>query len=71
MYAAITPAGLEAIVEAAPIHGQEVKRLFVDHLTDRHLAQLSVISRRVLRGLRADAPGCDEVDEVAQRKQSA
>ena len=44
-------AGLAAIKGAAPEHGRDVQRLFFDHLTERQVAQLSAISRRVLEGL--------------------
>jgi DNA-binding MarR family transcriptional regulator len=53
-YAVLTDAGLTAITEAAPGHGREVQRLFFDRLTDRQVAQLTVISRRVLEGLLPD-----------------
>ena len=51
MYAVLTDAGLAAIKGAAPEHGRDVQRLFFDHLTERQVAQLSAISRRVLEGL--------------------
>jgi DNA-binding MarR family transcriptional regulator len=50
-YAVLSDAGLQAITDAAPSHGREVQRLFFDRLTDRHVAQLRVISQRVLEGL--------------------
>jgi DNA-binding MarR family transcriptional regulator len=51
MYAVLTDAGLAAIKRAAPEHGRDVQRLFFDRLTDRQVAQLAAISRRVLEGL--------------------
>jgi DNA-binding MarR family transcriptional regulator len=51
MFAVLTDAGLAAIRDAAPEHGRDVQRLFFDRLTERQVAQLSVISRRVLEGL--------------------
>ena len=51
MHAVLTDAGLAAIKSAAPEHGRDVQRLFFDHLTERQVAQLSAISRRVLEGL--------------------
>jgi DNA-binding MarR family transcriptional regulator len=51
MYAVLTDAGLAAIKGAAPEHGRDVQRLFFDRLSDRQVAQLSAISRRVLEGL--------------------
>jgi DNA-binding MarR family transcriptional regulator len=51
MYAVLTDAGLAAIRAAAPEHSRDVQRLFFDHLTERQVAQLSAISRRVLGGL--------------------
>ena len=51
MYAVLTDAGLAAIKGAAPEHSRDVQRLFFDHLTERQVAQLSAISRRVLEGL--------------------
>jgi len=51
MYAVLTEAGLAAIQDAAPEHARDVQRLFFDRLTDRQVAQLSAISRRVLEGL--------------------
>jgi DNA-binding MarR family transcriptional regulator len=51
MYAVLTDDGLAAIKGAAPGHGRDVQSLFFDHLTERQVAQLSAISRRVLEGL--------------------
>ncbi|MFD6803003.1 MarR family winged helix-turn-helix transcriptional regulator [Streptomyces cyaneofuscatus] len=43
-----TPAGREAIEEAAPVHVEHVRRLFVDALTPEELDTLTRISDRVL-----------------------
>ncbi|MFJ9638527.1 MarR family winged helix-turn-helix transcriptional regulator [Streptomyces sp. NPDC101178] len=43
-----TPAGREAIEEAAPVHVDHVRRLFVDALTPEELAALARICDRVL-----------------------
>ncbi|MFF7872669.1 MarR family winged helix-turn-helix transcriptional regulator [Streptomyces californicus] len=46
-----TPAGREAIEEAAPVHVEHVRRLFVEALTQEELDTLSRISDRVLAHL--------------------
>jgi len=51
VHAVLTDAGLDAIKQAAPTHGREVRRLFFDRLSDRQVAQLAKISRQVLDGL--------------------
>ena len=56
MYAAITPAGLAAIAEAAPGHAQEVRRLFTGRLTPEQLDQLAGIAATILDSLQADQP---------------
>ncbi|MET7874682.1 MarR family winged helix-turn-helix transcriptional regulator [Streptomyces cyaneofuscatus] len=43
-----TPAGRTAIEEAAPVHVDHVRRLFVDALTQEELDTLARISHRVL-----------------------
>ncbi|WP_369254700.1 MarR family winged helix-turn-helix transcriptional regulator [Streptomyces sp. R35] len=43
-----TPAGYKAIEEAAPIHVEHVRRLFIDALTPEELSTLAQISKRVL-----------------------
>ncbi|MER8072254.1 MarR family transcriptional regulator [Streptomyces sp. NPDC094034] len=43
-----TPAGYEAIREAAPQHVEHVRRLFIDALTPNQLSTLGRISQRVL-----------------------
>ncbi|MFF2861251.1 MarR family winged helix-turn-helix transcriptional regulator [Streptomyces rubiginosohelvolus] len=46
-----TPAGREAIEEAAPVHVEHVRRLFIDALTQEELDTLARISNRVLAHL--------------------
>ncbi|AZM50442.1 MarR family transcriptional regulator [Streptomyces sp. WAC 06738] len=43
-----TPAGYEAIEEAAPLHVAHVRRLFINALTEEELATLARISDRLL-----------------------
>ncbi|WP_026004202.1 MarR family winged helix-turn-helix transcriptional regulator [Streptomyces sp. AA1529] len=43
-----TPAGYQAIEEAAPVHVEHVRRLFIDALTGEELDTLARISNRVL-----------------------
>ncbi|WP_086778714.1 MarR family winged helix-turn-helix transcriptional regulator [Streptomyces griseus] len=43
-----TPAGREAIEEAAPLHVEHVRRLFIDALTQEELDALARIANRVL-----------------------
>ena len=43
-----TPAGYRAIEEAAPLHVEHVRRLFIDALTPNQLSTLGRISQRVL-----------------------
>jgi DNA-binding MarR family transcriptional regulator len=43
-----TPAGYEAIEDAAPVHVEHVRRLFIDALTQEELDTLGRISNRVL-----------------------
>lgn len=52
-YVVLTPAGRSAIEAAAPLHVEEVRRLFVDLLTQEQLAQLVDITGTVLEVLRA------------------
>ena len=52
-YVVLTPAGRSAIETAAPLHVEEVRRLFVDLLTEEQLAQLVDITGSVLEVLRA------------------
>ncbi|GAB3474377.1 MarR family winged helix-turn-helix transcriptional regulator [Nocardiopsis coralliicola] len=42
-----TPLGCEAIQDAAPLHAEHVRRLFVDALTPDQLATFARLSRRV------------------------
>ncbi|MFF5563309.1 MarR family winged helix-turn-helix transcriptional regulator [Streptomyces sp. NPDC012623] len=44
-----TPAGYEAIEQAAPPHVEHVRRLFVDALTPHQLSTLGDLSQRVLK----------------------
>ncbi|MEU5462568.1 MarR family winged helix-turn-helix transcriptional regulator [Streptomyces althioticus] len=46
-----TPAGYQAIEDAAPLHVEHVRRLFVDALTEEELATIARISARVLEHL--------------------
>lgn len=43
-----TPAGYKAIEDAAPVHVEHVRRLFIDALTQEELDTLGRISKRVL-----------------------
>ncbi|MFJ2634094.1 MarR family winged helix-turn-helix transcriptional regulator [Streptomyces sp. NPDC087422] len=43
-----TPAGYKAIEDAAPMHVERVRRLFVDALTPSQLSTLALISKRIL-----------------------
>ena len=52
-FVVLTPAGRWAIETAAPLHVEEVRRLFVDLLTEEQLAQLVDITGTVLEVLRA------------------
>ncbi|MFJ3307362.1 MarR family winged helix-turn-helix transcriptional regulator [Streptomyces sp. NPDC086549] len=47
----VTPAGREAIAEAAPRHIEDVRRLFIDALTAEELDSVAHVSRRVLEHL--------------------
>ncbi|QFG23650.1 MarR family winged helix-turn-helix transcriptional regulator [Actinomadura sp. WMMB 499] len=42
-----TPAGYEAIEEAAPMHVEHVRRLFIDALTPNQLSTFARLTRRV------------------------
>ena len=53
-YVVLTPAGRSAIETAAPLHVEEVRRLFIDLLTEEQLAQLVDITGSVLEVLRAE-----------------
>ena len=52
-YVVLTSAGRSAIETAAPLHVEEVRRLFIDLLTEEQLAQLVEITGSVLEVLRA------------------
>ncbi|RJL33140.1 MarR family winged helix-turn-helix transcriptional regulator [Bailinhaonella thermotolerans] len=52
---ALTPAGLDAIVAAAPGHVESVRRHLIDHLTEDELETLAAITTRVVAHLTAHA----------------
>lgn len=52
----LTEAGLAAIVDAAPAHAREVRRVLIDHLTRRQLQQLADIAIRIIEANCADSP---------------
>jgi hypothetical protein len=43
------------VVDTAPGHVEEVRKLVVDQLTKAQLKQMSAIGRRVLEGIASDA----------------
>lgn len=47
-----TPAGYKAIEEAAPVHVEHVRRLFIEALTQEELDTLARISNRVLEHMK-------------------
>ena len=51
-YAAITPAGRDALRSAAPAHTREVRRLMLDQLTEKQVDELAEISQTILAHLR-------------------
>jgi DNA-binding MarR family transcriptional regulator len=51
-FARLTTDGFAALVAAAPLHVNSVRRLLIDRLTDEQLDQLQVISEAILAGLR-------------------
>ena len=53
----LTPAGLEAITAAAPLHVNDVRTVFVDVLTRDELDALAAISEKVVGHIRANHPG--------------
>lgn len=55
--ASLTDAGLARVVDAAPSHVREVRRLVIDRLTRTQLRQLAAISERLSEAL-DDDPGC-------------
>jgi DNA-binding MarR family transcriptional regulator len=58
VYVALTPAGSQALLTAVPAHSREVRRLFVDQLSDDELEQLAALSTRIIRALGLpDLPG--------------
>jgi len=65
-FVVLTDGGRAAIEAAAPLHVREVRRVFVDALTDEQLEALAEINERVLRRLEdrcettaAPEQGCD------------
>lgn len=50
-----TPAGYQAIEEAAPVHVEHVRRLFIEALAEDELAALTKISGRVIAHLEKQA----------------
>ena len=53
----LTPAGLEAITAAAPMHVNDVRRVFADVLTRDERAALAAISEKVAVHIRDNHPG--------------
>ncbi|MFE6894452.1 MarR family winged helix-turn-helix transcriptional regulator [Streptomyces sp. NPDC057694] len=47
-YVIVTPAGREAITSAAPQHVEDVRRLFLDHLSPGQIALLAEITDTVI-----------------------
>jgi DNA-binding MarR family transcriptional regulator len=59
-FVVVTAKGRKAIEVAAPLHLDNVRRHFVDLVTDAELATLSTVARRVLERLALDAAAdCD------------
>ena len=50
-FVVLTPAGRAAIEAAAPLHVQEVRRVFVDVLSDEELTTLAKINEKLLDNL--------------------
>ena len=53
--AILTDDGYDKVVDTAPGHVKEVRKLVVDQLTKAQLKQMSAIGRRVLEGIASDA----------------
>lgn len=53
--AILTDDGYDKVVDTAPGHVEEVRKLVVDQLTKAQLKQMSAIGRRVLEGIASDA----------------
>lgn len=53
----LTPAGLEAITAAAPLHVNDVRGVFADVLTPDELDALAAISEKVVDNIRSNHPG--------------
>lgn len=62
--AAITPAGMAKIQQAAPGHVLEVRRLVVDALSAEELAQLGHLSRKIMQALAPGAPCAMDADQL-------
>lgn len=56
--AALTDAGWEKVVESAPGHVEQVRRLVFDQLTAAQVRQLGAIAGKIANGLRSDMTGC-------------
>jgi DNA-binding MarR family transcriptional regulator len=52
--AILTDAGLSKVVESAPGHVEEVRRLVLDPLTKTQVSQLTTISRRIMHAVDPD-----------------
>jgi DNA-binding MarR family transcriptional regulator len=52
--AILTDDGYDKVVDTAPGHVEEVRKLTVDQLTKAQLKQMSAIGRRVLEGIASD-----------------
>ena len=57
--ATLTETGWEKVVQAAPGHVEEVRRLVLDQLTKAQLRQLRDIGRRIRRGIDPDSQGSE------------
>lgn len=53
--ATLTADGYEKVVDTAPGHVEEVRKLVIDQLTKAQLKQMSAIGRRVLEAIVSDA----------------
>lgn len=51
MCALLTEKGLAVLRQAAPLHGQEVRRLFVDRLTPEELDQFAALAAKLIENL--------------------
>jgi hypothetical protein len=53
----VTDAGRHSIEAAAPSHVESVRSLFIDHLTDGQLDQISEIAEQVLAAIDGQPTG--------------